>query len=86
MSATVVASSGTHHGRCGSAPVATMTWSGRRSATSPEPHADAVLDRHTETPALGELVADHVAELGTVRHGRREPDLTAGLRALSRTP
>ena len=46
------------------------------------PHADAVLDRHAEAPALGELVADHVAELGPVRHRRREADLTAGLRAL----
>ena len=55
-----------------------------RSAFGDEsrPHADAVLDRHAEAPALGELIADHVAELGPVRHRRREADLTAGLRAL----
>ena len=30
-SATLVTPAATHHGRCGAAPVATMTWSGRRA-------------------------------------------------------
>ena len=40
-STTFAASPGTHQGRAASAPVATMTWSGRRSSTSPG---------HTPTP------------------------------------
>ena len=42
------------------------------------PHADAVLDGDAEPAALGELVADEVAELGPVRDGGGQPDLTAG--------
>ena len=38
---------------------------------------DAALDRHPVAPALVDLVADHVAELGPIGHARRQPDLPA---------
>ena len=40
----------------------------------------AELERHAEPPTLGHLVADEVAELGTVGHRRGQANLTARLR------
>ena len=55
---------------------------GRPLLHEARPHADAVLDGDAQPFALVELVADHVAELGTVGHAGRDAHLTAGLVAL----
>ena len=71
-------SGGAHHGRAGSAPVATMTWSGRARSTSPGHTPTPYSMRHAEPPALGQLVAHQVAELGPVGH--RSPPAAPGRR------
>ncbi len=87
-SATRSASPGTHHGRLGSAPVATITWSGFFLLDQTRPHADAVLDGDAEARTLPPTGCGSCRRTRPVRHARGDPHLPAcdGLLLVHRHP